>query len=108
MKSQPGRLQQDRSKRRIWSGICWILMWGTIFGLSGVALVAMTNKAVIWSSSDAFCGKFCDSMTWASAAYQQGPHFINASGVRASCGECHIPYDSGHATATQYVKIAVL
>jgi hypothetical protein len=26
-------------------------------------------------------------------------------GVRASCGECHIPYDSGHATTTEYVKL---
>ncbi len=85
--------------------IRWILLWGTIFGLSGVALVAMTNQAVIWSSSNAFCGKFCHSMTWASEGYHLGPHFINASGVRASCGQCHIPYDSSHATATQYVKL---
>ncbi len=83
----------------------WVLLWGTTFGLSGVALVAVTNKAVIWSSSDAFCGKFCHSMTWASDGYRQGPHFINASGVRASCGQCHIPYDSSHATATEYVKL---
>jgi nitrate/TMAO reductase-like tetraheme cytochrome c subunit len=85
--------------------IQWILLWGTIFGLSGVALVAVTNKAVTWSSSDAFCGTFCHTMTWSSAAYHQGPHFINAAGVRASCGQCHIPYDSSHATATEYVKL---
>ena len=85
--------------------IRWILLWGTIFGLSGVALVAMTNKAVIWSSSDAFCGTFCHSMTWTTMAYYQGPHFVNASGVRASCGQCHIPYDSSHATATEYVQL---
>lgn len=72
-----------------------------------MALVAVTNKAVIWSSSDAFCGTFCHSMTWASAGYRQGPHFINASGVRANCGQCHIPYDSGPATATEYVKMLV-
>ena len=96
-----------QGQRRLWSVVRWILLWGTVFGLSGVALVAVTNKLVIWSSSDAFCGKFCHSMTWASAAYQQGPHFINASGVRASCGQCHIPYDSSHATATEYVKMLV-
>jgi nitrate/TMAO reductase-like tetraheme cytochrome c subunit len=65
----------------------------------------MTNKAVIYSSSDAFCGTACHSMTWASDAYHQGPHFINASGVRANCGQCHIPYDSSHATATEYVQM---
>lgn len=85
--------------------IRWIWLWGTVFGLSGVALLAITNKAVIYSSSDAFCGTFCHSMTWAAAAYHQGPHFINATGVRASCGQCHIPYDSSHATATQYVQL---
>jgi len=51
------------------------------------------------------CGTFCDSMTWASAGYHQGPHFINGSGVGASCGQCHIPYDSSHAAATEYVKM---
>jgi len=25
--------------------------------------------------------------------------------VRASCGNCHIPYDSSHATAAEYVKL---
>lgn len=105
MESQPGEAPQYRPKRGFWGAIWWVLLWGTIFGLSGVALVAVTNQAVIWSSSNAFCGTFCHSMTWASAGYRQGPHFINASGVRASCGECHIPYDSSHATATEYVKM---
>ncbi len=105
MESQPSKAPRDGQKRGFWGVMGWILLWGTIFGLSGVALVAVTNKAVIWSSSDAFCGKFCHSMTWASAGYQKGPHFINASGVSASCGECHIPYDSSHATATEYVQL---
>jgi S-disulfanyl-L-cysteine oxidoreductase SoxD len=30
---------------------------------------------------------------------------MNQVGVRASCGDCHIPYDAGHATATDYVKL---
>jgi nitrate/TMAO reductase-like tetraheme cytochrome c subunit len=102
---KPGKATQDRRKHGFWGVVQWILLWGTIFGLSGVALVAVTNQGVIWSSSDAFCGTFCHSMTWTAAGYQQGPHFINASGVRASCGQCHIPYDSSHATATEYMKL---
>ncbi len=105
MELQPFKAPQDRPKRGFGGVILWILLWGTIFGLSGVVLVALTNQAVIWSSSDAFCGTFCHSMTRAAAGYHQGPHFINAAGVRASCGECHIPYDSSHATATEYVKL---
>ena len=105
MELLPSKAPKDRPKRGFWGVVQWIFLWGTMFGLSGVALVAVTNKAVIWSSSDAFCGTFCHTMTWSSAAYHQGPHFINAAGVRASCGQCHIPYDSSHATATEYVKL---
>ncbi len=105
MESEQAKAPKGRPKRGFWSVIQWIFLWGTIFGLTGVALVAVTNKAVIWSSSDSFCGTLCHTMTWSSAAYHQGPHFINASGVRASCGQCHIPYDSSHATATEYVKL---
>ena len=56
MESEPGKAPKGRPKRGFWGVIQWIFLWGTIFGLSGVALVAVTNKAVIWSSSDAFCG----------------------------------------------------
>ena len=41
-------------------------------------------------------------MIWANTAYQKSIHYHNQSGVRASCGDCHIPYDSSHATATEY------
>ena len=102
---QSMRDQNMAERRRVSRVIFWIIVLGAIFTLGGVALVALTNKAVMWSSSNAFCGTVCHSMTWASLGYQQGPHFINASGVRASCGECHIPYESSHATATEYVKL---
>ena len=44
-------------------------------------------------------------MTWASAAYKGGPHFINQVGVSASCGDCHIPYDSRHATPIENLQL---
>ena len=83
----------------------WIAFLGLGFGLLSIALLALTNQAVIWSSSDRFCGTTCHSMTWANQAYQEGPHYGNRVGVRASCGECHIPYDAEHATAIEYVKL---
>jgi cytochrome c-type protein NapC len=93
--------------RRIGGGrrIVWIFSSALSFVIVGVVLVALTNHAVNWSSSDKFCGTTCHSMTWVNAAYQRGPHHINNVGVRASCGECHIPYDSGHATALEYVQL---
>ena len=71
----------------------------------GVLLVALTDSTVVWSSSNQFCGTFCHSMTWASAAYKRGPHYVNPVGVSASCGQCHIPYESSRATPTEYVKL---
>jgi len=78
---------------------------GLGFAFLGIVFVALTNHLVTWSSSDKFCGATCHSMTWANAAYQQSPHYINSVGVRATCGDCHIPYDSGHATAVEYVQL---
>ena len=83
----------------------WISLWTLSSAFLGVVLVALTNHVVNWSSSDKFCGTTCHSMTWAAAAYHQSPHYINSVGVRATCGACHIPYDSSHATAMEYVKL---
>jgi cytochrome c-type protein NapC len=85
--------------------IVWIFSSALGLVIVGIVAVALTNHAVNWSSSDRFCGTTCHSMSWVDAAYQRGPHYINNVGVRASCGECHIPYDSGHATASEYVLL---
>src|SRR5208282_4763983 len=99
----PGASETRRNTDR--RGILWIFSWALVFVFFGVALAALTNHAVMWSSSDRFCGTTCHSMTWACAGYHQSTHYTNNVGVRASCGECHIPYDAGHATAVEYVKL---
>ena len=83
----------------------WISSWVLGFVLLGVVFVALTNHLVNWSSSDKFCGAACHSMTWVNAAYQRGPHYTNSVGVRATCGDCHIHYDAGHATAVDYIQL---
>ena len=57
------------------------------------------------SSTDSFCGTTCHSMTWAATTYKRSPHFDNRVGVRATCGDCHIPYDSKHPTPMQYIGL---
>src|SRR5206468_8618518 len=42
-------------------------------------------------------------MQWAAAAYERSPHYANHLGVRASCADCHIPYEDRPATPFQYV-----
>jgi nitrate/TMAO reductase-like tetraheme cytochrome c subunit len=100
--SQAARDQPKEVRQRRW----------VAFGLSGLAfvglgvlLVAVTDTTVVWSSSNQFCGTFCHSMTWASAAYKRGPHYVNPVGVSASCGQCHIPYESSRATPAEYIKL---
>jgi nitrate/TMAO reductase-like tetraheme cytochrome c subunit len=85
----------------------WVLagLLGLVFIGLGIVLVAITDSTVVWSSSNQFCGTVCHSMTWASAAYKRGPHYINPVGVSASCGQCHIPYESSRATPVEYVKL---
>ena len=78
---------------------------GLAFIVVGILLVAVTDTTVVWSSSNQFCGTACHSMTWASEAYKRSPHYVNQVGVRVSCGQCHIPYDSSHSTPVEYVKL---
>jgi nitrate/TMAO reductase-like tetraheme cytochrome c subunit len=103
--SQPAEGRSDEpanARRRGWVLLGFL---GLVFIVVGILLVALTESTVVWSSSDQFCGTTCHSMSWASDAYKRGPHYVNQVGVRASCGQCHIPYDSGHATPMEYVKL---
>jgi len=98
-----GRPDEPKNARRHnWVSLA---LSGLAFIALGILLVAITDTAVVWSSSNRFCGTFCHSMTWASDAYKRGPHYVNLVGVSASCGQCHIPYDSSHATPVEYVKL---
>jgi nitrate/TMAO reductase-like tetraheme cytochrome c subunit len=97
-----GNVADQAPKRRRW--VLAGLLGLAFIGL-GVALVAITDSTVVWSSSNQFCGTVCHSMTWTSAAYKRGPHYINPVGVSASCGQCHIPYESSRATPVEYVKL---
>jgi nitrate/TMAO reductase-like tetraheme cytochrome c subunit len=58
-------------------------------GLGGVAFMFFLLEFDHYSSSNEFCTT-CHSMTYAQDAYQQSAHYNSASGVRASCGDCHV------------------
>jgi cytochrome c-type protein NapC len=70
-----------------------------------VVAVALTNAFVNYTSTDSFCGTTCHSMTWAAETYKRSPHFDNRFGVRVTCGDCHIPYDSNHPSPLHYVGL---
>lgn len=60
---------------------------------------------VLVTGSNDFCGTRCHSMGPALASYLRGPHAANASGVPATCSDCHIPYESQHANAVQFGQL---
>ncbi len=97
--------QLDRAKSRGGRRGVLLAAMAAAFVLLGVVAVALTNSFVNYTSTDSFCGTTCHSMTWAVTTYKRSPHFDNRVGVRATCGDCHIPYDSNHPTPLQYISL---
>jgi len=58
-------------------------------GVAGVAFMFFLLEFDHYTSSNEFCTT-CHSMTYAEDAYLQSAHYNSASGVRASCGDCHV------------------
>lgn len=58
-------------------------------GLGGVLFMAFLIEFDHFSSSNQFCTT-CHSMSYAQESYRQSVHYNSASGVRASCGDCHV------------------
>ena len=82
----------------------WSLMLLIALGIAvGIVGAGATTWMVNATSSENFCATACHSMQWAAAAYARAPHYANPHGVRASCADCHIPFESRPATPFQYV-----
>jgi len=58
-------------------------------GVGGIVFVFFLLEFDHYTSSNEFCTT-CHSMTYAEQAYQQSIHYNSPSGVRASCGDCHV------------------
>jgi cytochrome c-type protein NapC len=69
-----------------------VLAWLVAGGVLGAGAILVSLKVNQATSTDAFCTS-CHSM----AGLANDPHFLasahraNSAGVRASCGDCHIP-----------------
>jgi nitrate/TMAO reductase-like tetraheme cytochrome c subunit len=84
----------------------WKVLGVVLIGiLIGVAGVAVTAEMVHATSSTEFCSTACHSMQWVAKAHERGPHGKTRTGVVAGCGDCHIPYEAGHASAFQYLVL---
>jgi cytochrome c-type protein NapC len=58
--------------------------------LVGTLFVLAFASAVDYTNTTEFCVS-CHSVSIAYEEYQQSWHYENASGVRASCADCHVP-----------------
>jgi nitrate/TMAO reductase-like tetraheme cytochrome c subunit len=66
-----------------------VLIALVVGGIGGLAFAGFLLEFDRFTSRNAFCTA-CHSMTYAETAYQRSTHYNSASGVRASCGDCHV------------------
>ena len=58
--------------------------------LAGILAAVILNVGLDYSSSTEFCIS-CHSMGYSYDSYRQSSHYRNASGIVASCEDCHVP-----------------
>ena len=82
---------------RLWS---WFtrpsrrLGWGVIFvlgGLAGVIFWGGFNTFMEYTNTMAFCTSCHEMRDYVFVEYQESAHYRNASGVRVTCADCHVP-----------------
>jgi len=61
---------------------------------AGIAITLAANVVIERTNDNAFCTS-CHSMDVVTAEYRQSVHFANASGVRTTCADCHVPKPLG-------------
>ena len=58
-------------------------------GIAGIGFVLFLIEFDQLTSGEAFCTS-CHSMELVAIPYRKSSHYLPASGVRASCGDCHV------------------
>jgi len=66
--------------------VLFALIIGAIFGVGFVLFLTTFDH---YTSSETFCTT-CHSMELVAEPYRESAHYKPASGVRASCGDCHV------------------
>jgi nitrate/TMAO reductase-like tetraheme cytochrome c subunit len=86
--SRPGWWKRLTSPSARWS-VLSLLVVGLIVGAGAVI---GTQVMVAATGTNEFCGGACHSMQWVDREYKQSVHYVNRTGVRAQCHDCHIPH----------------
>lgn len=71
------------------------IAWGSLVAgfILGFAVIPTTLTFNHFTSTEAFCGNACHSMSWIAndPVYMNSAHQKNDSGVIAQCKDCHLP-----------------
>ena len=89
-------------KPTLWSRIWkrpvsrWLLgipLGAYLMFMLGAAAVVGSEVAIYATGTEQFCTSACHSMaTFTTPEWRDSPHNNSASGVRATCSDCHIPH----------------
>ena len=71
-----------------WSVLALVVL-GLVIGAVGVI---GTQVVVAATGTNQFCSNACHSMQWVAKEYRESGHYLNRTGVRAECHDCHIPH----------------
>ena len=71
----------------------WVFIAGGLFG-AGIVFAGLFNVGLSLTNEMAFCTS-CHSMKINLEEYKKTPHYKSASGVRATCADCHVPKSFG-------------
>lgn len=66
-----------------------VLLALVIGGLGGIGFILFLTEFDHYTSTESFCTT-CHSMELVAVPYRDSSHYKPASGVRASCGDCHV------------------
>lgn len=89
-----GIIKRELKKVRLYSK----LFIFSIFFLGIITTVGF-NQAVVYTNSEAFCISCHEMNATVYQEYLESPHDVNPSGVRATCGDCHVPHEFGPLVA---------
>ncbi|MCP4071753.1 MAG: hypothetical protein GY742_08455 [Hyphomicrobiales bacterium] len=73
--------------------------WGAIFiagGIAGVIFWGGFNTAMEYTNTQEFCISCHEMRSTVYEEYKKTVHFKNASGVKATCSDCHVPKEWTH------------